>query len=54
MISIHFQGKQTNITLIQVCASTTNAKEAEWFYEKLQDLLDLNTKTNCHFHHREF
>ena len=35
MISVHFQGKPFNITVIQVCAPTTNAKEAEveWFYE---------------------
>ena len=40
MISIHFQGKPFNITVIQVYASTNNAKEAEveWFYEDLQDL----------------
>ena len=43
MISICFQGKPFNITVIQVCAPTTNAKEAEveWFYEDLQDLLEL-------------
>ena len=40
MISIRFQGKPFNITVIQVYASTNNAKEAEveWFYEDLQDL----------------
>ena len=40
MISVHFQGKPFNITVIQVYASTNNAKEAEveWFYEDLQDL----------------
>ena len=40
MISIHFQGKPFSITVIQVYALTTNAKEAEveWFYEDLQDL----------------
>ena len=40
MISVHFQGKPFNITVIQVYAPTTNAKEAEaeWFYEDLQDL----------------
>ena len=39
MISVHFQGKSFNITLIQVCAPTTNANEAEaeWFYDDLQD-----------------
>ena len=43
MISVHYQGKQFNITVIQVCAPTTNAEEAEveWFYEDLQDLLEL-------------
>ena len=40
MISVHFQGKPFNITVIQVCAPTINAEEAEveWFYEDLQDL----------------
>ena len=43
MISVHFQGKPFNITVIQVYAPTSNAKEAEveWFYEDLQDLLEL-------------
>ena len=43
MISVHFQGKPLNITVIQVYAPTSNAEEAEveWFYEDLQDLLDL-------------
>ena len=43
MISIHFLGKPFNITLIQVYAPTNNAKETEveWFYEDLQDLLEL-------------
>ena len=46
MISVRFQGKPFNITVIQVCAPTTNAKEAEveWFYEDLQDLLELALK----------
>ena len=39
MISVHFQGKPFNITLIQVYAPTTDAKEGEHFYEALQDLL---------------
>ena len=41
MISIHFQGKPFNITVIQVYAATTNAEEAEveWLFEDLQDLL---------------
>ena len=41
MISVHFQDKPFNITVIQVYALTTNAEEAEWFYEDLQDLLEL-------------
>ena len=43
MISVHFQGKPFNITVIQVYAPTSNAKEAEieQFYEDLQDLLEL-------------
>ena len=44
MISVHFQGKPLSITVIQVYAPTTNAKEAEWFYEDLQDLLELTPK----------
>ena len=46
MISVHFQGKPFNITVIQVCIPTINAKEAdiEWFYEDLQDLLELTHK----------
>ena len=43
MISVHFQGKPSNIPVIQVYAPTCNAEEAEieWFYEDLQDLLEL-------------
>ena len=43
MISVRFQGKKFNITVIQVYAPTNNAEEAEveWFYEELQDLLEL-------------
>ena len=43
MISVCFQGKIFSITIIQVCAPTSNAKEAEveWLYEGLQDLLEL-------------
>ena len=46
MISICFQGKPFNITKIQVYARTSNAEEAEvkWFYEDLQDLLELTPK----------
>ena len=42
MISVRFQGKSFNITVIQVYAPTSNAEEAEveWFYEELQDLLE--------------
>ena len=42
-MSVHFQGKPFNIMVIQVYAPTSNAKEAEveWFYEDLQDLLEL-------------
>ena len=54
MISIHFPGKPFNITVIQVYALTSNAEEAEveWFYEDLQDLLELTPKKICPFHHR--
>ena len=54
MISVHFQGKPINITVIQVYAPTSNAEEAEveWFYEDLQDLLGLtNTQKRCPFHY---
>ena len=46
MISVCFQGKPFNITVIQVHAPTSNAEEAEveWFYEDLQDLLELTPK----------
>ena len=46
MISVHLQGKPFNITEIQVYALTTNAEEpeVEWFYEDLQDLLELIPK----------
>ena len=46
MISVRFQGKQFNITAIQVHAPNSNAEEAEveWFYEDLQDLLELTPK----------
>ena len=51
MISLCFQGKTFNITIIQVYALTTNAKEAEveQFYEDLQDLLDLTHKKDVLF-----
>ena len=46
MISVSFQGKPFNITVIQVYTPTSNAEEAEveWFYENLQDLLELTPK----------
>ena len=44
MISVRFQGKPFNITVIQVYAPTSNAEEAEQFYEELQDLLGLTPK----------
>ena len=42
MISVHFQGKPFNVTVIQVYAPTSNAEEAEvkWFYEDVEDLLE--------------
>ena len=51
MISVHFQGKPLNITVIQVYAPTSNAEEAEikWFYEDLQDLLELTPKKDVLF-----
>ena len=51
MISVHFQGKPFNITVIQVYAPTSNATEAgvEWFYEDLQDLLELTPKKDILF-----
>ena len=53
-ISVHFQGKPFNITVIQVYAPTTNANEAEVerFYDDLQDLLELTPKKRCPFHHK--
>ena len=46
MISVHLQGKPFNITAIQVYALTSDAEESEveWFYEDLQDLLELTPK----------
>ena len=51
MISVHFQGKPFNILVIQAYASTSNAEEAEveWFYEDLQDLLELKPKKDVFF-----
>ena len=51
MISVHFQGKPFNITVIQVYAPTSNSEEAEAerFYEDLQDLLELTPKKDILF-----
>ena len=51
IISVHFQGKPFNITVIQVCAPTSNAEEAEveWFYEDLQEILELTPKKDVLF-----
>ena len=51
MISVRFQGKPFNITVIQVYAPTSNDEEAEveWFYEDLQDLLELTPKIDVLF-----
>ena len=51
MISVHFQGKPFNITVIQVYAPTSNAEEAEveWFYEDPQDFLELTTPKDVLF-----
>ena len=51
MIFVHFQGKPFNITVIHVYALTNNAEEAEveWFYEDLQDILELTPKKDVFF-----
>ena len=51
MISVRLQGKPFNITVIQVYAPTSNTEEAEaeWFYEDLQDLLELTSKKDVLF-----
>ena len=51
MISVCFQGQPFNITIIQVCAPTGNAEEAEveWFYKDLQDLLEITPKKDVLF-----
>ena len=51
MISVHFQDKPSNITVIQVHALTSNAEaaEVEWFYEDLQDLPELTPKKDVLF-----
>ena len=54
MISVRFQGKPFNITVIQVYTLTSNAEEAEveLFYEDLQDLLELTPQKDVLFHYR--
>ena len=54
MISVDFQDKPFNITLIQVYAPTINAEEAEveHFNEDLQDLQEITPQNRCLFHHR--
>ena len=54
MISVRLQGKPFNITVIQVYAPTSNAEEAEaeWFYEDLQDYLELTPLKRCPFHYK--
>ena len=51
MISVHFQGKPFNITVIQVYVSTSHTKEAEieWLYEDLQDFLEITPKKDVLF-----
>ena len=51
IISVHFQGKPFNITVIQVYAPTSNAEEVEveWFYEDLQDLLEVTPQKDVLF-----
>ena len=54
MISVYFQGKPLNITVMQAYAPTSNAEEAEveLFYEDLQHHLELTPKKRCPFHYR--
>ena len=54
MISVSFQGKPFTITVIQVYAPTSNAEEAEveWFYEDIQDLLELTPQKDVLYHYR--
>ena len=49
MISVHFQGKLFSIMVIQAYVSTSNSEEAKWFYEDLQDLLELTPKKDVLF-----
>ena len=54
MISVYFQGKPFNTTVIQVYAPASNTEEAEieCFYKDLQDLLELTPQKRCPFHYR--
>ena len=54
MISVRFQGKPFNITVIQIYALTNNTEKAEveQFYEDLQDLSEPTPKKRCPFHYR--
>ena len=54
MISVHFLGKPFNMMVIEAYVPTSNAGEAEveWFYEDLQDLLELTPPKRCPFHYR--
>ena len=54
MISVCFQGKPFNITVIQIYAPTTNAKEPEWFYDDLQDFLELTPTKDVPSHYRDW
>ena len=51
MISVHFQGKPFNVTVIQAYSPTSNGEEGkvEWFYEDLQDLLELTPQKDVLF-----
>ena len=49
MSSVRFQGKPFNMTVIQVYAPTSNAEEAQWFYEDLRDLLELTSQKDVLF-----
>ena len=54
MTSVYFQGKPFNITVTEAYVPASNAEEAEfeWFYEDLQDLLELTPPKRCPFHYR--
>ena len=54
MITVHFQGKTFNITVIQAYAPTSNTEKAEveWFYEDIKNLLELTPQKRCIFHYR--